>query len=61
LQKFANGGHRELAIMTLPFLLPCLRLKKSENSFLRNFANGGRREIAIMTLRLLSPCLGLRK
>jgi len=61
LQNFANGGHLEIAIMTLRFLSSCLAFGKSQNSFLQNFANGDHREIAIMSLRFLLSRLAFRK
>jgi len=33
LQNSANAGHREITIMTLRFLSPCLRLKKLKFHF----------------------------
>ena len=59
--KFRKWWPSQVAFMTLHFLSPCLKLKKSKNSVLQNFANGGHRELAIRTPRFLLPCLSLKK
>jgi len=50
LHNFANGGHREIAIMTPRFFRLASRLEKSLNSFLQNYANGAHRDFVLMTL-----------